>query len=227
MQEIKREITIPSYSLGEELYNAISRGLGALLSVAALVLMLIRAHGAIAVTTAAIFGVSMILLYTMSCIYHALSPGLRGKKVLRVLDHCNVFLLVFGTYIPVSLLGVSGTRGWILFSLVAFFTVLGIVFTAVDLDRSLVVAVLCQLFSGWSILVGVSSLMRSIGIRGITWMVAGGVMYTVGAVLYGIGKHRKYFHSIFHVFCLCGTFCHFWAIYQYVLCVNKSMISNL
>ncbi len=217
MQEIKREITIPSYSLGEELYNAISHGLGALLSVAALVLMLIRAHVAIAVTTAAIFGVSMILLYTMSCVYHALSPGLRGKKVLRVLDHCNVFLLVFGTYIPVSLLGVSGTRGWILFGLVAFFTLLGIVFTAIDLERSLVVAVLCQLFSGWSILVGVSSLMRSIGIRGITWMIAGGVMYTVGAVLYGIGKHRKYYHSIFHIFCLCGTFCHFWGIYQYLL----------
>ena len=116
----KKEISIPSYSLEEELFNAISHGLGALLSVAALVLMLIRARNALEVTTAAIFGTSMIFLYTISCVYHALSPGLRGKKVLRVLDHCSVFLLVFGTYIPASLLGVSGVRGWLLFGLVAF-----------------------------------------------------------------------------------------------------------
>ena len=213
----KKEISIPSYSLGEELFNAISHGFGALLSIAALVLMLIRARNALEVTTVAIFGTSMIFLYTISCVYHALSPGLRGKKVLRVLDHCSVFLLVFGTYIPASLLGVSGVRGWLLFGLVAFFTALGIVFTALDLERYQLAAVICQLLSGWSILMGVSNLRAALGLQGLIWMIAGGVMYTIGAILYGIGKNRKYYHSVFHVFCLLGTFCHFWAIYEYLL----------
>ena len=212
-----KEISIPSYSLGEELFNAISHGLGALLSIAALVLMLIRARNALEVTTAAIFGTSMIFLYSISCVYHALSSGLRGKKVLRVLDHCSVFLLVFGTYIPASLLGVSGVRGWLLFGLVAFFTALGIVFTALDLERYQLAAVICQLLSGWSILMGASNLRAALGLQGLIWMIAGGVMYTIGAILYGIGKNRKYCHSVFHVFCLLGTFCHFWAIYKYLL----------
>ena len=212
-----KEISIPSYSLGEELFNAISHGFGALLSIAALVLMLIRARNALEVTTAAIFGTSMIFLYTISCVYHALSPGLRGKKVLRVLDHCSVFLLVFGTYIPASLLGVSGVRGWLLFGLVAFFTALGIVFTALDLERYQLAAVICQLLSGWSILMGASNLRAALGLQGLIWMIAGGVMYSIGAILYGIGKNRKYCHSVFHVFCLLGTFCHFWAIYKYLL----------
>ena len=213
----KKEISIPSYTLGEELFNAISHGFGALLSVAALVLMLIRARNALEVTTAAIFGTSMIFLYTISCVYHALSPRLSGKKVLRVLDHCSVFLLVFGTYIPASLLGVSGVRGWLLFGLVAFFTALGIVFTALDLERYQLAAVICQLLSGWSILMGVCNLKASAGLQGLIWMIAGGAMYTIGAILYGIGKNRKYYHSVFHVFCLLGTFCHFWAIYKYLL----------
>ena len=150
----KRKLSIPPYTLGEELWNAISHGIGALLAVAALVLMLVRARGALAVTAAALFGASLILLYAMSCLYHALSPRTEGKKVLRVLDHCNVFLLVFGTYIPVALLGVPGARGWTLFGAVALFTVLGVVFTAVDLERFQAAAVLCELLSGWSILIG-------------------------------------------------------------------------
>ena len=153
----------------------------------------------------------------MSCLYHALSPRLGGKKVLRVLDHCNVFLLVFGTYIPVALLGVPGARGWTLFGLVALFTVLGVVFTAVDLERFQVAAVICQLLSGWSILLGLSALLKTMGPSGMLWLVAGGVMYSVGAILYGLGKNRKYYHSVFHIFCLFGSFCHFWAVWQYLL----------
>ena len=213
----KRKLTIPFYTLGEELFNAISHGLGALLSAAVLVLMLVRAKGALAVTSTALFGAALILLYTMSCLYHALSPRLGGKKVLRVLDHCNVFLLVFGTYIPVALLGVPGARGWTLFGLVALFTVLGVVFTAVDLERFQVAAVICQLLSGWSILLGLSALLKTMGPSGMLWLVAGGVMYSVGAILYGLGKNRKYYHSVFHIFCLFGSFCHFWAVWQYLL----------
>ena len=213
----KREISIPDYTMGEELFNAISHGIGALLGVAALVLMLVRAKGALAVTTVALFGAATILLYTISCVYHALSPRVKGKKVLRVIDHCNVYLLVLGTYIPVALLGVGGARGWWLLGVVLLFTVLGVVFTALDVDRYQLVSVLCHLGSGWSILFGVPQLLRTLGLKGLGFLILGGVMYSIGAVLYGLGKKKRYSHSVFHVFCLLGTFFHFWAVYAFLL----------
>lgn len=131
----KLAIRIPDYTLGEELFNSISHGLAATFSVAGLVLMIVKAHGALAETCVSLFGASMIILYTISCIYHALSPRLEGKKVMRVIDHCNVFLLVYGTYIPVSLLGVRGAKGWVLFALISIITVTGIVFTCINIDK--------------------------------------------------------------------------------------------
>lgn len=217
MEKKKRVVSLPNYSLGEELFNAISHGLGALLGLAALILMLIKARGAAAIISVSLFGLTMIQLYTISCIYHALSPRLKGKKVLRVIDHCNVYLLVLGTYIPASLLGVGGTKGWILLGLVLAFSTLGITFTAIDVDSYQVVSVICHLLSGWSILFGVRDLLGRVGVPGLTWLVLGGVMYTIGSVLYGLGKRKKYRHCVFHVFCLLGTFCHFWAVYSYLL----------
>ncbi len=213
----KRSISIPDYTLGEELFNAIAHGLGALLGTAGLVLMLVRAKGALAVTTVALFGAAMILLYTVSCVYHALSPRVKGKKVLRVIDHCNVYLLVLGTYIPVALLGVGGARGWVLLGVVLLFAALGIVFTAVDVDRFSLVSVLCHLGCGWSILFGIPQLLQTMGSRGLIYLVLGGVMYSIGAVLYGLGKKKRYSHSVFHVFCLLGTFFHFWSVYAFLL----------
>ena len=217
MEKKRRIITIPDYTLGEEIFNAVSHGIGALLGVAGLVLILIRAKGALATVTTALFGASMILLYTISCLYHALSPRVAGKKILRVLDHCNVFLLVFGTYIPVALLGVGGTAGWVLFGTVAFFTVLGIVLTAVDLERYKVAAVLCELFCGWSILIGIPGMLRTMGVQGLAFAILGGLMYSVGAVLYARGAKKRWRHSVFHIFCMLGTFFQFWSIYQYLL----------
>lgn len=213
----KRTISIPDYTMGEEICNAITHGLGALLSAVALTLLAIRAHGALSIITVTLFGVAMIQLYTVSCVYHALSPSLAEKKVLRVIDHCNVFLLVFGTYLPVALLGVGGSEGWILLGIVALFTVLGIVLTAIDVDRFQAASVVCHLLSGWSILFGIPSLLRTVGSTGLLYMILGGVMYSIGAVLYGAGKSKRYRHSVFHIFCLLGTFCHFWAVYHYLL----------
>ena len=213
----KSRIRIPDYTLGEELVNSISHGAGALLGIAALVLMLLKARGPLQVVTVSLFGASLILVYTMSCIYHALSKRTGGKKVLRVLDHCNVFLLVFGTYIPVALLGVGGTAGWVLFGLVGAFTALGIVLTAVDLERFSAAGVICHLLSGWSILIGLPQLLRSMGKGGLVCLVLGGIFYTIGAVLYAIGAKRRYRHSVFHFFCLLGSLCHFLAVYRYLL----------
>ena len=217
MEKKLQMISLPKYSLGEELFNSISHGLGALLGLAALVLMAVRARSASAMVSVCLFGLAMVQLYAVSCVYHGLSPRLLGKKILRVIDHCNVYLLVLGTYIPVSLLGVGGVRGWLLLGLVCLCTALGVVCTAVNVDRYQLVSVICHLLSGWSILLGLPQLLAHVGLPGLVWMVLGGVMYSIGAVLYGLGKRKKYRHCVFHIFCLLGTFCHFWAIYVYLL----------
>lgn len=211
------KIKIPVYSLGEEIFNSISHGIGALLSIAALVLMVIKAQGALAKVTVTLFGTTMIILYTISCIYHALSFRVEGKKVLRVLDHCNVYLLVYGTYIPVCLIGVGGSLGWFLFGLVSCITVLGIVLTSIKIDKFQILEVICHLINGWSILIGLSKLCETIGKTGIFYLILGGILYTVGSIIYGIGSKKKYMHCLFHLFCLCGTFLHFWMIYFYLI----------
>lgn len=218
MQNKRRlNIRLPLYTLGEEIFHAVSHGIGAGLSVAAMALLLIKAQGALAWVSVFIFGLSMVLLYTISCIYHSLSRRTEGKKVLRVIDHCNVYLLVWGTYMPVALLGVGGALGWTLFAVTGLLTVTGITLTAISVDRFKVLQVVCNLLIGWSILMGFPSLVTTVGHTGILYMVLGGAAYTVGSVLYGLGSRKRYMHSVFHVFCMLGTFCHFWAIYAYLL----------
>jgi hemolysin III len=210
------KISIPNYTLGEELVNSISHGVGALLSIPALILMIIKANTGKEIFLCTIFGTSMILLYTMSCIYHALARN-RGKKVLRVLDHCNVYLLVWGTYIPVTLLAVGDTLGWVLFGIVSAISIVGITFSAINVDKFSVVAVICHLVNGWSILFGVKAIITNVGTKGFLFMLIGGILYSVGSILYGVGSKVKYMHSIFHFFCLFGTLFHFLAIYLYIL----------
>lgn len=214
-----KTISIPNYSLQEELINSISHGLAAALSIAGLVLLSIKASsdGALAVTSVTIFGTTMILLYTISCIYHGLSPRCKGKKVMRVLDHCNVFLLVFGTIIPVSLIGIGGAQGWVCFSIVAFITIIGIVASSINIDKVKVIEVICHLINGWGVLIYIKALLNNIGSIGLLFIILGGVMYSLGAIFYGLGSKKKYVHSIFHFFCIFGTVLHFFAIYFYIL----------
>ena len=213
----KRGITIPNYSLGEEIFNAISHGIGGLLSVIALVMMLLKAKTPLAIVSVFVFGFAMILLYVISCVYHALSRRVKGKKVLRVIDHCNVFFLVLGTFVRVSLLGVGGWLGWTLLGVVFAFAATGISLNGVNVEKFKVSSVICHLVCGWSILFGVPALLQSIGRTEVYWLVAGGAAYTIGSVLYGIGSKKKYIHSVFHIFCLLGTACHFWAVYRFLL----------
>ena len=213
----KLNILIPKYSLGEELFNSISHGIGALLSIAALVLMVVKARGALSETCVSLFGATMIILYTISCIYHALSPNIEGKKVMRVIDHCNVYVLVLGTYIPVSLLAVGSALGWVFFGIVTIVTIVGIVLSSVNVDKYETLEVICHLINGWSILFAVPRLLTSIGWNGVIFLLLGGIMYTVGSILYGIGSNKKYMHSVFHIFCMLGTFFHFWCVYSYII----------
>ena len=213
----KGGISIPNYTLGEEIVNAISHGIGGVLSIMGLIMMLLKAKTPLAAVSVSVFGSAMIMLYVISCVYHALSRRVKGKKVMRVIDHCSVFFLVLGTYVPVSLLGVGGWLGWTLLSAVFAFAATGISLNAVNVDRFKVSSVVCHLVCGWSILLGVPGLLNTMGRAGVCWLAAGGAAYTAGSVLYGIGVKKKYMHFVFHIFCLIGTGCHFLGVYGYLL----------
>lgn len=210
-------IRIPKYTLAEELWNSISHGLAAIFAIVATVLMIVKADTPLEYVTTSVFGTTMIVLYVISCVYHALSRRLTGKKVLRVIDHCNVYLLVLGTYTPVSLLGIGGALGWWLFGFVALVSVLGITLSAINTDRFQTIEVICHLLNGWSILIGIKPLYEHMGFTGVLLLLLGGFAYTLGAVFYGLGAKRRYIHSIFHFFCIAGTVCQWLAIYLYLL----------
>lgn len=219
MKNKKERISIPSYTLSEELINSISHGIAAIFSIWGLIMLIIKASkvGAMAVTTVTLFGTTMILLYTISCIYHALSPKIIGKKVMRVIDHCNVFLLVFGTIIPIALVGMKGVYGWIYFGIVGFVTLLGIIFSAIDVDKNEKIEVVCHLVNGWSAVFFIKPLIAGVGKTGLLLIILGGIIYSIGAFLYAIGSKKKYMHSVFHFFCILGTIFHYFAIYLFVL----------
>ena len=218
---MKKKIRIPSYTLGEEITNSITHGLGAIFSIVALVLMIIKAikkgDTALCFVTLSIYGSFMFITYVISCIYHGLSPKLRGKAVLRVIDHCNVYLLVLGTIIPVALLGIKGIYGWLLFSLALMLNVIGIVFTAIDVDKYSKISVFCHLLSGWSVLFFTRPLITNASINCFWFILFGGVSYSIGAFLYWLGKSKKYMHSIFHIFVLIGSVLQWLAIYLYLI----------
>lgn len=210
-------ISIPKYSLSEELLNAISHGVGAIFGIVATVLCILKSVGdPWKVVSSAIFGATMLLLYLMSCLYHALKVN-KAKRVFRVIDHCTIFLLIAGTYTPFTLVTLRDTVGWWLFGSVWAIAILGITLNAIDLKKFSKISVACYLLMGWAILMAFRPLSENLAPGGISLLVWGGVVYTVGAILYGIGSKVKYFHSVFHFFCLGGTVLHFLAIYLYVL----------
>ncbi len=212
-------ISIPKYSLSEELLNAISHGLGALFGIVGTVLCIVKAANTgdpWRIVSGSIFGVTVLLLYLMSCLYHALKVNM-AKRVFRVIDHCTIFLLIAGTYTPFTLVTLRGTIGWVLFGIVWGMAVPGITLNAVNLKKFSKISVACYLVMGWAIVAAFQPLAEALAPQGVSLLIWGGIAYTVGAILYGIGAKVKYFHSVFHFFCLAGTVLHFFAIYLYVL----------
>ena len=221
MNQMQREhrISIPHYTLGEELMNSITHGVGALCGIAVLVLCIVKSCQPLdgyKLASSIVFGLTTTLLYLMSCLYHALKVN-RAKRVFRVMDHCTIFLLIAGTYTPYTLVTLRGLTGWILFGIVWSVSILGIVLNAVSLKRYAKLSVACYIGLGWVVLFASRQLVAALAPMGLWLLLAGGISYTLGAVLYAIGAKRKYFHSIFHFFCLVGTAFHFFSVYFYVL----------
>ena len=212
-------IAIPRYTLGEELINSISHGVGAGLGITALVLCIVKSCSPLdgyKLASSIVFGLTTTLLYLMSCLYHALKVN-RAKRVFRVIDHCTIFLLIAGTYTPYTLNTLRGVTGWVLFGIVWGVGILGIVLNAVSLKKFAKLSVACYIALGWVVIFASKELIASLERGGLWLLLAGGIAYTVGAVLYGIGAKKRYFHSVFHFFCLIGTALHFFSIYFYVL----------
>ena len=214
---------LPTYTKGEEIFNMTSHIVGGVLGIVATVLCIIFAalnKNVYGIVSGAIYGSSLIILYTMSSIYHGLSPKLFSKKVFQVLDHCTIFLLIAGCYTPVALCNIreiNSTAGWWIFGIIWFLATLGIVLNAIDLKKFKVFSMICYLLMGWCIIFRLDLLLQSVPVSGIILLVAGGISYTIGSILYGIGKKHKYVHSIFHLFILLGSFLQFFCILLYVM----------
>jgi hemolysin III len=208
--------------LNEELLNAISHGIGAALSIVALILCIVKGakdHNAFAVVSACIYGISSLILYVISCVYHSLKVN-RGKRVFRILDHCTIYFLIAGTYTPyalVTLRSYSPILGWSIFGVIWLCAALGITLTAIDMNKFKVFGMILYLVMGWMIIFNVKALINSIAISGLKLLLAAGIIYTIGTIFYGIGRDKRYFHSIFHFFVLAASILFFFSIYLYVM----------
>lgn len=216
---LKDKIEIPKYTLGEELMSAITHGIGGLLSIAALVLCVVFSaiHGnAYAVVSSVIYGATSIILFTMSTLYHSFKPN-NAKRVFRIIDHCCIYLLIAGTYTPYALVALPKTLGWIIFGVEWGCAIIGILLNSLDLKKYKVPSMILYLVMGWMIVFSFKDLMASVDIGCIYISLAAGITYTIGAIFYGIGKKKKYMHSIFHFFVLAASILFFFAIFLYII----------
>lgn len=203
-------------SLGEEIANAVSHGVGSLLSIAAAVVLIVRAaylSDAMGVVGACIFGASLILLYTFSSIYHSLT-NFKAKYVFQIFDHCSIFILILGTYTPICFTVLRGVQGWTLFGINALCTVVGIVFNSIDLKRWNKISLVIYVIMGWSVLVSCKTMLRITPPGGLALLVIGGLAYTVGIVFYKM-KNVKYMHFVWHLFVLAGSILHYFYVLFY------------
>lgn len=205
-------------SLVEELANGITHGIGLALSVVgfvALVALSIVRGNAWHIAGCTTFGVTLVLLYTASTLYHSLRrPHLR--RILKALDHTAIYLLIAGTYTPFTLVNMRGFWGWILFALVWSFCIFGIVWKLYHVDRFLIVSTVVYVAMGWLVLIAVKPLFAAVPLSGIAWLLAGGLFYMVGVLFFSL-KRLPYNHAIWHVFVMAGSICHYFAVVLYVL----------
>ena len=213
---------LPDYLRGEEIMNMVTHIAGGGLGILSLTLCLIKAISAGSfsrILCACVYGVSMTGLYSISSIYHGLHPGL-GKKVLQVLDHCTIYILIAGTYTPIlvcSIAPIYPLLGWGLLAAQWLLAALAATLTAIDLHNYRVFSMTCYIAAGWSIIFFLPQAMAALTATGFWLTFSGGIAYTIGAILYGIGSRVRWMHSVFHIFVVLGSLLQFLAIYLFVI----------
>ena len=215
-----KQSEIKFYTLGEEIFNSVSHGVGAGLSIAGCVVAVVKAAlhgGAMDVVSAAIFGAMLIILYLMSTLYHAITND-TAKRVFRVLDHCTIFLLIAGTYTPytlISLRGQNAALGWSIFGILWGLTAFGVVLNAVSLKKFKVIPMILYIAMGWCVVIVLKPLYEAIGLGGLLFLLIGGLCYTAG--IFFFSSKIKYMHAIWHLFVLAGSILHYFSILLYVI----------
>ncbi|MDF1815869.1 MAG: hemolysin III family protein [Verrucomicrobiales bacterium] len=196
----------------EELANSISHGFGVLFSIGALMVMLFRAtpHSIWHIAGVGIFGVCLILLYLSSTIYHTVTSDV-WKPVWQIIDHCFIFVLIAGSYMPWVLVNLRGPWGWTLLGVVWGLAILGIILKAFFMPRFKILGVAIYILMGWLICIAAGPLLQNVSLPGLIWLTAGGLSYT-GGVIFFLQKNMKYSHAIWHGFVLLGSFCHVVAV---------------
>lgn len=206
------------FSWKEELANAITHGIGLILSIAALVLLILRTvthYNSAFLTSAIVFGTSMIILYLCSTLLHSI-PFQKTKKLFTILDHSAIYILIAGTYTPFLLVTLQGTLGWTLFFIIWSIAVLGVVFKAIFANRFNIVSTIGYLAMGWLIIVAIVPIYQSLDLMGFILLVTGGVLYSVGTIFY-LWERLPYSHAVWHLFVLAGSSCMFFCVFFFVL----------
>jgi hemolysin III len=209
------------YTVLEEILNSVTHGAGALVSIAGLVFLIVfsSTYGqASHIASCTVFGISLVLLYTASTLYHSFQkPNI--KHVLKILDHSCIYVLIAGTYTPFMIVIVRGALGWTIFAIVWSLTILGIIFKAFFVNRFKIVSTLAYILMGWLIIFAFKPLFQTLPGSGIAWLVAGGLAYTLGTIFYA-WKTLPFNHAIWHLFVLAGSVCHFMAVLFYIIPVK-------
>lgn len=204
---------IKKYTLGEEIFNSVSHGVGAGLSVAGTVVLIVSAvihTNAWGIVSSCIYGATLIILYTMSTLYHSLTNA-KAKVFFRIMDHNTIFLLIAGTYTPITLYFLGGVTGWVLFAIVWGAAVIGIIINSINLEKARIPSIFCYVAMGWVIIFAIKPLIAAMPTVSLVFLIIGGVFYTLGIIFYAI-KKVKYFHSVWHLFTVAGSVFHYFSI---------------
>ena len=216
------ERKLPDYTRGEEIMNMVTHIVGGAAGVAALTLCVIIAavnENGYGVVGSAIYGACMIALYCLSSVYHGMRPG-TGKKVLQILDHCTIYFLIAGTYTVIALSAlrpVFPALGWGMLAFQWSLTALAVTLTAIDLKKYNVFSMICYICMGWAILPFMEQTIQTMTLPGFYLLLSGGISYTLGAILYGVGVKVRWMHSVFHIFVVIGSLLQFLSILFYGL----------
>ena len=206
------------YPVKEEIANSITHGIGAALSIAGLVVLVVFAatQGDVwHIVSFSIYGSTLILLYLASTLYHSF-PQPRVKRIFKIIDHSSIFLLIAGTYTPFMLTSLRGIWGWSLFGVVWGLAITGIVFKSIFISRFKKVSILVYILMGWLCILVVRQMIEHIPYLGLLWLLAGGLCYTLGVNFYA-WKSLPYHHAVWHLFVLGGSICHYFSILFYLL----------